>query len=141
MDNYNKKGFVVSCVIAIIFFIAISFAFQSWRDNIPAKCVVDFRDEAFMNTMMTSNYGDNYYPSVCANATTNDDFGKCLYLNATERQRNHTNYCGWMGQFYWAGGGTVVFRYGLPIMFLILIILTYIKPKWVFSSTDDKTVY
>lgn len=130
-------------VFFIIFFLGLSFPLQIWSERLPIDCYDTNRDEDFMSTMVSFDFGDSYIPAQCSNYTSdNNQFQICYYINATQRQRDYSSTCRWLGPSYFADGGYFTFRYLMPVIISIAFILTFFIPKTMIRFLGaDEVIY
>lgn len=121
---------IVLLIIASLFF-SLGNYIQKEGKPVTDFCKEHYNDKTFLETTTYFTQNDPSEPLQCqsknwrtktgyCNSTCFERVDECYKENATEEQVMFMNKCQWMGSDYLILVGTVFFKFGFPLMFIVM---------------------
>lgn len=121
---------IVLLIIASLFFYLGSYI-QKEGKPIVDFCKEHYNNKTFLETTTYFTQDEPSEPLQCQSRTWRDKLGycnstcfervyECYEENATEEQVMFMDKCHWMGSDYLILAGTVFFKFGFPLMFIVM---------------------
>jgi len=123
--KFKIQGILSMIVIAGLFFSLGSYI-QKEGKPIVDFCKEHYNNKTFLETTTYFTEDDPSVPLICIDNIhnpypySNPDMKKCLKENATKEQVYFMDNCHWMGADYLILAGTIFFKFGFPLMFIVI---------------------